>query len=102
MVERQLGHHRDELAGRGGRQRRAGRAGILTSFRRDGGQELVGGGWGLPGLRCRAVTLVCGRTLGGHAAALAIHAAMPEAASTAAPYRQPPPSPPMAIPRSCS
>jgi hypothetical protein len=39
---------------------------------------------------------------GVHATALAIHAAMPEVASTAAPYRQPPPSPPMAIPRSSS
>ena len=39
---------------------------------------------------------------GVHAAALAVHAAMPEAASTAAPYRQPPPSPLAAMPRSCS
>ena len=39
---------------------------------------------------------------GVHVAALAIQAAIPEAASTAAPYRQPPPSPLAAIPRSCS
>jgi len=67
MVERQLSHHRDQLAGRGGRQRRAGRAGVLTSFRRDRGQGLVGGGWGPFGLRlrCRAVTPVCGRAMGG-------------------------------------
>jgi hypothetical protein len=39
---------------------------------------------------------------GVHVAALAIQAAIPEAARTAAPYRQPPPSPLAAMPRSCS
>jgi len=75
MVERQLSHHRDQLAGRGGRQRRAGRAGVLTSFRRDRGQGLVGGGWGPFGLRlrCRAVTPVCGRAMGGADANFSAH-----------------------------
>jgi site-specific recombinase XerD len=43
-LERQLSHHRDQLAGRGGRQRREGQAGVLASFRRDRGHGLAGGG----------------------------------------------------------
>jgi hypothetical protein len=53
---------------------------------------------------CAAVPsrLPAGGRWGAHVAAVAIQAAIPEAASTAAPYRQPPPSPPAAMPRSCS
>jgi len=53
---------------------------------------------------CAAVPsrLSAGGRWGAHVAAVAIQAAIPEAASTAAPYRQPPPSPPAAMPRSCS
>ncbi len=55
---------------------------------------------------CVCAAALSRRSAGGrwgvHVAALAIQAAIPEAARTAAPYRQPPPSPPAAMPRSCS
>src|SRR5260370_6875012 len=46
--------------------------------------------------------LSAGGRWGAHVAAAAIQAAIPEAASTAAPYRQPPPTPPAALPPSRS
>lgn len=55
---------------------------------------------------CVCAAALSRRSAGGrwgvHVAALAIQAAIPEAARTAAPYRQPPPSPLAAMPRSCS
>ena len=55
---------------------------------------------------CVCAAALSRRSAGGRwgvrVAALAIQAAIPEAARTAAPYRQPPPSPLAAMPRSCS
>src|SRR5260370_22337636 len=71
--------------------------------------EIAGRDWpGADGDRsaCACAAAPSRRPAGGrwgvHVAAAAIQAAIPEAASTAAPYRQPPPSPPTAIPRNCS
>lgn len=69
--------------------------------------EMADGDWSGADGDCPACAAVPSRWSAGgrwgvHVAALAIQAAIPEAASTAAPYRQPPPSPPAAMPRSCS